>query len=78
LIVSDINRIIIRTNYTNLPTRTINLTLDDLLKPESIKILRTTTLLEIIRLLENKSKGQPGQTLLQLLAVAKPLVGLPS
>ena len=31
LIVSDINHIIIRTNYTNLPTRTITLTLDDLL-----------------------------------------------
>jgi len=44
----------------------------------NIKILRTTTLLEIIRLLENKSKGQPGQALLQLLADAKPLVGLPS
>ncbi len=41
LIVSDINNIIIRTNYTNLPTRTITLTLDDLLKPESIKILKT-------------------------------------
>jgi hypothetical protein len=41
LIVSDINNIVIRTNYTNLPTRTITLTLDDLLKPESIKILKT-------------------------------------
>jgi hypothetical protein len=41
LIVSDINNIIIRTNYTNLPTRTIHLTLDDLLNPENIKILRT-------------------------------------
>jgi len=41
LIVSDINNIIIRTNYTNLPTRTITLTLDDLLNPESIKILKT-------------------------------------
>jgi hypothetical protein len=40
LIVSDINRIVIRTNFTNFPTRTITLTLDDLLKPESIKILR--------------------------------------
>ena len=40
LVVSDINNIIIRTNYTNLPTRTISLTLDDLLKPESLKILR--------------------------------------
>jgi restriction-modification enzyme MmeI-like protein len=41
LIVSDINNIIIRTNYTNLPTRTFTLTLDDLLKPESINILKT-------------------------------------
>src|SRR5215208_1852717 len=41
LIVSDINTIIIRTNYTNLPTRTITLTLDDMLKPESIEILKT-------------------------------------
>ncbi len=41
LIVSDINNIIIRTNYTNLPTRTYTLTLDDLLKPESINILKT-------------------------------------
>ncbi len=40
LIVSDINHIIIRTNYTNLPTRTIHLTLDDLLLPEFMKILR--------------------------------------
>jgi len=39
LVVSDINKIIIRTNYTNLPIRTITLTLDDLVKPESIKIL---------------------------------------
>jgi len=41
LIVSDINNIIIRTNYTNLPTRTLTLTLDDLLNPESVKILKT-------------------------------------
>src|SRR5215216_232798 len=41
LVVSDINNIIIRTNYTNLPTRTYALTLDDLLKPESINILKT-------------------------------------
>ena len=41
LIVSDINNIIIRTNYTNLPTRTFTLTLDDLLNPESLKTLRT-------------------------------------
>jgi hypothetical protein len=40
LVVSDINNIIIRTNYANLPTRTITLTLDDLLKPESLKILK--------------------------------------
>ena len=40
LVVSDINQIIIRTNYTNLPTRTITLTLDDMLKPESLKVLR--------------------------------------
>jgi hypothetical protein len=41
LIVSDINHIVIRTNYTNLPTRTFTLTLDDLLNPESINILKT-------------------------------------
>ncbi len=41
LIVSDINNIIIRTNYTNLATRTFTLALDDLLKPESIQILKT-------------------------------------
>ncbi|MCE9646013.1 MAG: class I SAM-dependent DNA methyltransferase [Chloroflexi bacterium] len=41
LIVSDINNIIIRTNYTNLATRTFTLTLDDLLNPESIKTLKT-------------------------------------
>jgi len=41
LIVSDINQIIIRTNYTNLATRTIVLGLDDMLNPESIKILKT-------------------------------------
>jgi type II restriction/modification system DNA methylase subunit YeeA len=40
LIVSDINRIIIRTNYTNLPTRTITLTLDDLLTSEGLKTLK--------------------------------------
>jgi type II restriction/modification system DNA methylase subunit YeeA len=40
LIVSDIDRIVIRTNYTNLPTRTITLTLDDLLQPGSIEILK--------------------------------------
>jgi hypothetical protein len=40
LIVSDINTIIIRTNYTNLPTRTITLTLDDLLTPDGLKTLK--------------------------------------
>ena len=40
LVVSDINNIIIRTNYTNLPTRTITLTLDDMLKPEALKTLK--------------------------------------
>jgi len=41
LVVSDINQIIIRTNYTNLPTRTFTIKLDDMLKPESLKILKT-------------------------------------
>ncbi len=41
LIVSDINNIVIRTNYTNLPTRTITLTLDDLLTAEGLKTLKT-------------------------------------
>lgn len=41
LVVSDINNIVIRTNYTNQPTRTFTLTLDDLLKPESLKILKS-------------------------------------
>ena len=41
LIVSDINNIIIRTNYTNLPTRTIVLTLDDILSAEGLKTLKT-------------------------------------
>lgn len=40
LIVSDIDHIVIRTNYTSLPTRTITLALDDLLKPEGLKILK--------------------------------------
>jgi len=40
LIVSDINTIIVRTNYTNLPTRTITLTLDDLLTAEGLKTLK--------------------------------------
>ncbi len=41
LIVSDINNIIIRTNYTNLPTRTITLTFDDLLTAEGLRTLKT-------------------------------------
>jgi type II restriction/modification system DNA methylase subunit YeeA len=41
LIVSDMNKIIIRTNYTNLPTRKIELTLDDLLTAEGLKTLQT-------------------------------------
>lgn len=40
LVVSDINHIIIRTNYTNLPTRTFDLTLDDLLDPKNITLLK--------------------------------------
>jgi hypothetical protein len=40
LVVSDINQIIIRTNYTNLPTRKFVITLDDMLDPENIKILK--------------------------------------
>lgn len=40
LVVSDINFIVIRTNYTNLPTRTYKLALDDLLNPESIDLLK--------------------------------------
>lgn len=41
LIVSDINNIVIRTNYTNLPTRTITLTLDDLLTADGLQTLKT-------------------------------------
>ena len=41
LIVSDMNYIIIRTNYTNLATRTMTLTLDDLLTAEGLKTLKT-------------------------------------
>ncbi len=41
LIVSDMNKIIIRTNYTNLPTRKITLTLDDILTAEGLKTLKT-------------------------------------
>jgi SAM-dependent methyltransferase len=40
LVVSDINHIIIRTNYTNLPTRTFDLTLDDLLDPRNVALLK--------------------------------------
>lgn len=40
LVVSDINLIVIRTNYTNLPTRTFTLALDDLLDPENIQLLK--------------------------------------
>lgn len=40
LVVSDINFIVIRTNYTNLRTQTYTLSLDDLLKPESIQLLK--------------------------------------
>lgn len=41
LVVCDINKIIIRTNYTNLATRTIILTLDDLLTADGLKTLKT-------------------------------------
>ena len=40
LIVSDINKIVIRTNYTNLPTRTIVLSLDDLLTADGLQTLK--------------------------------------
>ena len=40
LVVSDINRIVTRTNYTNLPTHTFDISLDDLLDPKNITILR--------------------------------------
>jgi type II restriction/modification system DNA methylase subunit YeeA len=40
LIVSDINKIVIRTNFTNLPTRTITLTLDDLLTARGLETLK--------------------------------------
>ncbi len=40
LVVSDIHTIIIRTNFTNLPTQTYKLTLEDLLDPEKLKILK--------------------------------------
>ncbi|MEK6751027.1 MAG: DNA methyltransferase [Chloroflexota bacterium] len=40
LIVSDINRIIIRTNYTNYKTQKYTFELDDLLKAENLRILK--------------------------------------
>jgi hypothetical protein len=40
LVVSDITTVIIRTNYTNLPTRTWTFSLDDFLKPETLVILK--------------------------------------
>ncbi len=40
LIVSDINNIIIRTNYTDLPTRLYSFTLDDLLDPKCLDVLK--------------------------------------
>jgi hypothetical protein len=54
LIVSDIDRIVIRTNYTNLPTRTITLTLDDLLQPGSIEILEKLLALNLERAKETR------------------------
>jgi hypothetical protein len=43
----------------------------------NIKILRTSTLLEIILFLEERDECQRTQVLLQLLTAAKPLVGVP-
>jgi len=40
LIVSDINRIIIRTNYTNYKTQKYTFELDDLLKAENLRVLK--------------------------------------
>ncbi len=40
LIVSDINQIIVHTNYTNTVKRIVTLTLDDLLKPEGMAALK--------------------------------------
>jgi hypothetical protein len=40
LVVSDIDHIIIRTNYVNFSNQTYNITLDDLLNPESLRILK--------------------------------------
>ena len=40
LIVSDLQRIIIHTNFTNTVKRVVELTLDDLLIPEKLEILR--------------------------------------
>ncbi len=40
LIVSDINQIIVHTNYTNTVKRIVTITLDDLLKPEGMAALK--------------------------------------
>ena len=40
LIVSDINTIIIQTNYTNFRTKQYTFSLDDLLNPESLRVLK--------------------------------------
>ncbi len=40
LVVSDIDHIIIRTNYVNFSNQTYTITLDDLLNPESLRILK--------------------------------------
>jgi hypothetical protein len=40
LVVSDIDHIVIRTNYVNFSNETYTITLDDLLNPESLRILK--------------------------------------
>src|SRR4051812_28641191 len=40
LVVSDINQIIVHTNFTNTVKRIVTITLDDLLKPEGMRALR--------------------------------------
>jgi SAM-dependent methyltransferase len=40
LVVSDIDHIIIRTNYVNFSNQTYTITLDDILNPESLRILK--------------------------------------
>ncbi len=40
LVVSDIDHIVIRTNYTNFSNLTYRITLDDLLNPESLGRLK--------------------------------------